>query len=110
MFAKRHKCRLGRNSDVLVKVPVFAYCRVNTAKVSYPRLRSWSMTYCLVLPPLNETLATQNVDHDQVDADLLKWKTTRRNLAFANTALSISSAQRFVHDENTSNSKTSVSP
>lgn len=57
----------------------------------------------------DETLTTQNVDHDQVDADLLEWKTTRRNLAFANAALSISSAQRFINDENVSNSKTSAS-
>ena len=45
----------------------------------------------------DETLTTQNVDHAQVDADLLEWKTTRRNLAFANAALSISSAQRFIN-------------
>ena len=57
----------------------------------------------------DETLTTQSVDHDQVDADLLEWKTTRRNLAFANAALSISSAQRFINDENVSSSKTSAS-
>lgn len=57
----------------------------------------------------DETLTTQSVDHDQVDADLLEWKTTRRNLAFANAALSISSAQRFISDENVSSSKTSAS-
>ena len=58
----------------------------------------------------DEALTTQNVDHDQVDADLLEWETTRRNLAFTNAALSISSAKRFITDENVSNSKTSASP
>jgi len=62
----------------------------------------------LTVKAADETLATQNVDHDQIDADLLEWKTTRRNLAFANAALSISSAQRFIQDENASDSKTSV--
>lgn len=63
----------------------------------------------LSIKAANETLTIQDVDHDQFDADLLEWKTTRRNLAFANAALSISSAQRFITDENVSNSKTSAS-
>ena len=54
----------------------------------------------LAVQAADETLNSQSVDHEQVDADLLEWKTTRRNLAFANAALSISSAQQFISDEN----------
>lgn len=53
----------------------------------------------LAVQAADETLNSQSVDHKQVDADLLEWKTTRRNLAFANAALSISSAQQFISDE-----------
>jgi len=56
----------------------------------------------------DETLTSKQVDHNQVDADLLTWKTTRRNLAFANAALSISSAKRFMSDDQ-STSKSSAS-
>ena len=55
----------------------------------------------------DQTLQSQSVDHEQVDADLMRWKTTRRNLAFANAALSISSAQQFISDESLT-SKTSA--
>lgn len=58
----------------------------------------------------DETLTTRSVDHDHVDADLLEWNTTRRNLAFANAALSISTAQRFIRDESTSKLKPSTLP
>lgn len=56
----------------------------------------------------DDTLRSQPVDHDQIDADLMEWQTTRRNLAFANAALSISSAQQFIPEE-TRTSKSSVS-
>jgi hypothetical protein len=53
-------------------------------------------------------LSERIVDHDQVDTDLQKWKTIRRNLVFANGAVSISSTQRFMSD-NQSTSKPSAS-
>lgn len=57
----------------------------------------------------DDTLQSKPVDHEQVDADLQTWKTTRRNLAFANAALSISSAQQFISEEQ-SNTNSGVSP
>jgi DNA-binding IscR family transcriptional regulator len=62
----------------------------------------------LAVRAAEETLIGQSIDHEQVDVDLLEWKTIRRNLAFANAALSISSAQQFISDENLP-SKSSVS-
>lgn len=53
----------------------------------------------LAVSAADETLTTGTVDHDQVDADLTEWKTVRRNLAFANAALSISTAQQFITDD-----------
>lgn len=62
----------------------------------------------LAVQAADDTLQSHPVDHEQVDADLMKWKTARRNLAFANAALSISSAQQFISEENRA-SKSSAS-
>ncbi|MFD1588186.1 hypothetical protein ACFR9U_14485 [Halorientalis brevis] len=50
----------------------------------------------------NEVLS-ETGDHAAVDEEALQdWKTTRRNLAFANAALSIANAQKFVTDDSQS--------
>lgn len=47
----------------------------------------------------NETLGA-DTDAASIDAETLReWQTTRRNLAFANAALSIANARKFVGDE-----------
>jgi predicted ArsR family transcriptional regulator len=57
----------------------------------------------------NEVLS-ETADHEVVDEEALQdWKTTRRNLAFANAALSIANAQKFVTDDSPSPPE-SVSP
>jgi hypothetical protein len=45
----------------------------------------------------NQTLSDASDNADGIDPDALQeWQTTRRNLAFANAALSIANAERFV--------------
>lgn len=63
----------------------------------------------LAVSAADETLTTRTVDHDQVDADLTEWKTVRRNLAFANAALSISTAQQFITDDTGVDTKPGIS-
>lgn len=54
----------------------------------------------LLVDRTNQTLAEAANDHDDLDPEMLQeWQTTRRNLAFANAALSIANAERFVNDE-----------
>jgi len=54
----------------------------------------------LLVDRTNQTLAETAKDHDDLDPEVLQeWQTTRRNLAFANAALSIANAERFVNDE-----------
>lgn len=48
----------------------------------------------------NQTLSSDPTDPTVPDPDTLReWQTTRRNLAFANAALSIATAERFVRDD-----------
>ncbi|EJN57796.1 DUF7342 family protein [Halogranum rubrum] len=47
----------------------------------------------------NQTLSESESTQPDIDAETLReWQTTRRNLAFANAALSIANAERFVDD------------
>ena len=51
----------------------------------------------LVVDRTNQALSEAAPDHEELDADAIReWQTTRRNLAFANAALSIANAERFV--------------
>lgn len=53
----------------------------------------------LTVEQTNETL-TADSGAEQIDAEALReWQTTRRNLAFANAALSIANARKFVGGE-----------
>ena len=57
----------------------------------------------LVVDRANQTLSGAATTDDDIDAEMLQeWKTTRRNLAFANAALSIANAERFVADDSQS--------
>lgn len=54
----------------------------------------------LLVERTNRTLVEAATDHDDVDPETIQeWQTTRRNLAFANAALSIANAERFVTDD-----------
>lgn len=51
----------------------------------------------LAVEQTNQTLTDTDGAQTEIDpADLQEWQTTRRNLAFANAALSIANAERFV--------------
>lgn len=51
----------------------------------------------LTIERTNQTLSETNSGRADIDAETLQdWQTTRRNLAFANAALSIANAERFV--------------
>lgn len=51
----------------------------------------------LTVDQTNRVLANEVPDEEEMDPEILrKWQTTRRNLAFANAALSIANAERFV--------------
>lgn len=53
----------------------------------------------LAVSQTNQTLSDGTVEHEDLDADTIRdWQTTRRNLAFANAALSIANAERFVDE------------
>jgi Fe2+ or Zn2+ uptake regulation protein len=57
----------------------------------------------LVVDRTNRALSETASDHEELDADTIQeWETTRRNLAFANAALSIANAERFVDGESRS--------
>ena len=57
----------------------------------------------LVIDRANQTLSEAAADHEELDSDTIReWQTTRRNLAFANAALSIANAERFVDGESRS--------
>lgn len=54
----------------------------------------------LLVDRTNRTLSPDATDPTAPDPDALReWQTTRRNLAFANAALSIATAERFVRDD-----------
>jgi predicted ArsR family transcriptional regulator len=51
----------------------------------------------LTIEQANQALAEPDSDQSELDAETIReWQTTRRNLAFANAALSIANAERFV--------------
>lgn len=51
----------------------------------------------LAIDQTNQTLGEAATSQSDIDAETLQdWQTTRRNLAFANAALSIANAERFV--------------
>lgn len=52
----------------------------------------------------NRTLSETDSESFDIDAETLRdWRTTRRNLAFANAALSIANAERFVDGDSRTN-------
>ncbi|MEF8826789.1 MAG: transcriptional regulator [Halapricum sp.] len=54
----------------------------------------------LLVERTNQTLSEAATAHDDLDPETIReWQTTRRNLAFANAALSIANAEQFVGDE-----------
>lgn len=54
----------------------------------------------LLVDETNRTLSETATTHEELDSETIReWQTTRRNLAFANAALSIANAERFVDDE-----------
>ena len=58
----------------------------------------------LLVERTNQTLSEGATTHEELDPETIrKWQTTRRNLAFANAALSIANAERFVGDESRPN-------
>lgn len=58
----------------------------------------------------NDVLSGTGTESETIDEETLReWQTTRRNLAFANAALSIANAQKFVTDD-TQPAGGSVSP
>ncbi|SEM04527.1 DUF7342 family protein [Haloferax larsenii] len=51
----------------------------------------------LTIQQTNQTLAERDSEQGEINAETIReWQTTRRNLAFANAALSIANAERFV--------------
>ncbi|WP_254840917.1 DUF7342 family protein [Natronomonas marina] len=61
----------------------------------------------LLVDRTNETLSEAATTHEDIDAETIReWQTTRRNLAFANAALSIANAERFVGDDPRPNGST----
>jgi len=54
----------------------------------------------LLVERTNQTLSEAATTREDIDPETIReWQTTRRNLAFANAALSIATAERFVGDE-----------
>lgn len=54
----------------------------------------------LAVDQTNQALAGSGVPQEEIDPERIReWKTLRRNLAFANAALSISTAEQFVDDD-----------
>jgi len=54
----------------------------------------------LLVDQTNQTLSKTATTEGDIDAETLQeWQTTRRNLAFANVALSIANAERFVAED-----------
>lgn len=57
----------------------------------------------LTVERTNQTLSDAPSEEGEFDTDAVReWQTTRRNLAFANAALSIANAERFVDGESDS--------
>jgi hypothetical protein len=77
------------------------------------QLREYRSTYDvdspeeLVVEGANRTLS--NDDEREIDAETLReWQTLRRNLAFANAALSIANAERFIDGEDGRSDETAL--
>lgn len=63
----------------------------------------------LVVDQANQTLSEDVSESGDIDAEMLQeWKTTRRNLAFANAALSIANAERYVGNERDSSDRSAL--
>ena len=57
----------------------------------------------LVVDRTNQALSEAASAQEELDSEVIReWQTTRRNLAFANAALSIANAERFVDGESRS--------
>ena len=57
----------------------------------------------LAVTQTNQTLSPSDSAQPEIDPQTIRdWKTLRRNLAFANAALSIGNAERFVDDDHRS--------
>lgn len=64
----------------------------------------------LTVAQTNELLSETGGSHTDIDHETLRrWRTTRRNLAFANAALSVANAEQFVDGDTHRNSGTAVS-
>jgi len=58
----------------------------------------------LSIKQTNQTLSEAGSNQSEIDGETLQdWQTTRRNLAFANAALSIANAERFVDGDSRTN-------
>lgn len=65
----------------------------------------------LTVERTNELLDESERARGEPDDEVIRdWKTTRRNLAFANAALSIANARKFVEMDAQSNNETASSP
>ena len=65
----------------------------------------------LLVERTNQTLSEAVESHDKLDPDTIReWQRTRRNLAFANAALSIANAERFVTDESSPSNDGALTP
>ena len=65
----------------------------------------------LAIDRTNELLdESEDGDRESDDETIRKWKTTRRNLAFANAALSIANARRFVETGSQTDNESVSSP
>ena len=65
----------------------------------------------LAIDRTNELLnESEDGDRESDDETIREWKTTRRNLAFANAALSIANARRFVETGSQTDSESVSSP
>ena len=65
----------------------------------------------LAIDRTNELLDERGDGGRELDGETIReWKTTRRNLAFANAALSIANARRFVETGSQTDSESVSSP
>lgn len=64
----------------------------------------------LTIDQTNKVLSETDTEEKEIDAETVRdWQTTRRNLAFANAALSIANAEQFVDgDKSSTDDKISV--
>lgn len=94
-------------ADILDRVTVDAL--VDRVAEMRETLEDYRRTYGVESPEeltverTNRTLSeTSSEEHEITSEELREWRTTRRNLAFANAALSIANAEQYVEDGATS--------